>query len=97
MRSISQSIVHYFRVEKHMTLKDIGGMMGLSESFVSNVGKGKRSFTLVHLGKLEKHIGVPLPIILARVINVDDVSDKLKIGYECFRCFFEAIEQLKEF
>ena len=43
-----------------MTLRQIGALMGLQESFICRVRKGERDFTLQRLQKLETALGKPL-------------------------------------
>ena len=41
------------------SLKQIGALMGVGESFICRVRKGQRDLTLKHLVRLEKSLGEP--------------------------------------
>ena len=66
------------------TLKKIGEAVGCGESFVSMVGRGKRSFTLDHLTMLEKKLGVPVAILLLKSIDPKTVDMQLMPLYNQF-------------
>ncbi len=66
------------------TLKKIGEAVGCGESFVSMVGRGKRSFTLDHLTMLEKKLGVPVAILLLRSIDPEKLDKNLRPLYDQF-------------
>ncbi len=66
------------------TLKKIGEAVGCGESFVSMVGRGRRSFTLDHLTMLEKKLGVPVAILLLRSIDPKKLDKQLRPLYDQF-------------
>ncbi len=61
--SISSDLVRYLR-DGGMTLKQIGELILTSESFISRVGRGERSFTLEHMARFEKELGESVPVLL---------------------------------
>jgi transcriptional regulator with XRE-family HTH domain len=61
--TLSMALVEYFR-EQGRTLRDIGELVGLSESFISRVANGHRSFTIDHLEEFERRLGQPLAALL---------------------------------
>lgn len=82
--TISYDIVRYLQ-RQNLTLKEIGMMMGLGESFISRVLHKQRSFTLRDLSRLENAIGKPLPIILMEATETNSVPRELRKGYAAFR------------
>ncbi len=62
--SFSADLVAYLRDERHMTLRQIGGMIGVSESFISRVASGQRNFTLRHLDAFERQLGGSVSVLL---------------------------------
>jgi transcriptional regulator with XRE-family HTH domain len=85
--TLSSAIVRYLRAQG-CTLREIGKMLGLSESFISRVSKSQRSFTLDHLVKLEEVIGKALPVILLEATEPSTVPGKLRPVYEAFHNLF---------
>ena len=81
-KTLSSSIVAYLQKEKRMTLKQVGALMGLSESFVSHVRKGNRNFTIARLRELEKSLNQPLPLLFLATIDKKSIPKKLKPQYE---------------
>lgn len=61
--SLSADVVEYLRTVRDMTLKQIGDMLDLSESFISRVANKQRNFTQEHLERLERELGAPLPLL----------------------------------
>jgi len=82
--SISYDVVRYLQ-KQNMTLKEIGKLMGLGESFISRVLHKQRSFTLRDLSRLENAIGKPLPMILLEATEVNSVPKEFRKGYAAFR------------
>ena len=80
--TISRDIVDYLQTEEELSLKEIGDEMGLSKSFVSRVRQGSRNFTLEDLRRLEIARGEPLPVLLAKAINIDSVPHELRGKYK---------------
>ena len=62
--SLSADLVAYLRDSRGMSLRQIGELVDLSESYVSRVANGQRRFTLEHLDRFEKALGQPLPLLL---------------------------------
>lgn len=77
---LSAELVEYFR-RQGKTLREIGEMMDLGESFVSRVAKGKRRFTIDHLATLEKKLGKPLPLLLLETTPIESVPEDLRNLY----------------
>jgi transcriptional regulator with XRE-family HTH domain len=88
--TVSRDIVKYLRGQGR-TLDQIGKSMGLSESFVSRVLNGERSFTLKHLAKLEKVLKKPLPLILLESADPNSAPAELRTIYEAFRGVMAAL------
>jgi len=76
-----------------MTLREIGALMGLKESFICRVRKGERSFTLQRLQKLEAALDKPLTVILIEATPVESAPTKLKPLYAAFRGFLATLDQ----
>ncbi len=74
-----------------MTLKEIGALMGLKESFISRVRNGQRSLTLEHLARLEDALGKSLPAILVHATPLDSVPKKLRPMYQAFNDFLATL------
>lgn len=87
--TLSSEIVKYLQAQG-LTLKKIGEMLGLSESFISRVRRKQRSFTLDHLVKLEQATGRALPIILLEATEPDSVPVSLRPIYDGFRHLFRS-------
>ena len=79
-----------------MTLKNIGILIGLKESFISRVRNRQRSFTLEHLSKLEKALGKPLPIILIKAMPVESAPEELRTLYVASRDLLNTLGDLEE-
>ncbi len=62
--SLSADLVAHLRDTQGMSLRQIGELVDLSESYVSRVANGQRRFTLEHLDRFEKALGQPLPLLL---------------------------------
>lgn len=88
--SISQCVVEYY-LSQRMTMREIGGLMNLSESYISRVSKGTRNFTLEHLSRLEKKSGTPLPQLLVNAISPEYVPPKLRKFYKSFQGLMETL------
>ncbi len=88
--AISTRIVKHLHAQG-MTLKEIGALMGLKESFISRVGKGQRSLTLEHLTRLEDALGKSLPAILVHATPLDSVPKKLRPMYKAFNDFLATL------
>jgi len=77
-RTFSSEVVEYLR--KSRTLKEIGALIGLGESFISLVGRGERNFTVEHLIALEKSLNKPLPTLILEALQ-ESVSEDMKSQY----------------
>jgi transcriptional regulator with XRE-family HTH domain len=82
--TLSSDIVHYLQ-DEGKTLKEIGILMGLSESYISYVKSGSHKFTETRLKKLEKSLGKPLPLILLQAVNKQKIPKELKPQYEALK------------
>lgn len=82
-RVISSEIVKYLR--KRRRLNEISTMAGLSESFLSHIGKGERTFKLEHLLRLEKALGEPLPLLLLEATDEDSLTEEMRELYRSLR------------
>ncbi len=83
------ALVAYLR-EQGKTLRQIGEMVGLSESFVSRVAKGERSFTLDHLALFERRLGEPLSVLIMESVWARTIDAEHKPAYD------EALRVLRE-
>lgn len=88
--TVSKDIVKHLQ-KQGLTLRQIGQRMGLSESFISRVLNGKRSFTLKHLQRLEKAQKRPLPLILLESADPDGAPPEYRSLYEAFRGVIAAL------
>ena len=79
--SVSADIVEYLQ-QQGWSLKTIGSMVGVSESFVSRVKQKTRSFTISRLCKLEQKINLPLPLLLLQAIRQESVPKELRSHYQ---------------
>lgn len=78
--TISAKIIRQLQ-QDGMTLKQIGELIGRSESFISLVGKGKRSLTINRLLAIEKALGKPLPLMILEA-SKECLSGEMKHQYE---------------
>lgn len=85
--TLSSDIVKYLQ-QQGLTLRKVGDLLGLSESFISRVRKKQRSFTLDHLVRLEQATGRALPVILLEATQPSSVPDELRPIYDAFRGLF---------
>jgi len=82
--TLSSEIVSYLQ-SRGMTLRHIGKLAGLSESFVSRVANGHRSFTIRHLEALETELGRTLPALLLEAKSGAVPRDKRPMFDEALR------------
>lgn len=92
-RSFSRDVVQFLRNTR--TLKEIGRLIGRSESFVSLVGKGKRSLTINHLLKLEKVLGEPLPLIILEA-SKECLSNDMRPQYDALHKILKKSVKLRK-
>ena len=90
--TLSSDIVRYLQ-SQGLTLRTIGELLGLSESFVSRVRRRQRSLTLEHLAKLEQATGQALPMILLAATELDSVPAESRPVYEVFRNLFAQADE----
>jgi transcriptional regulator with XRE-family HTH domain len=93
--AISTRIVKHLHTQG-MTLKQIGSLMGVTESFISRVRNGQCSLTLEHLAKLEDALGKSLPEILVHSTPLDSVPRKLRKMYKAFDDFLATLAASEE-
>ena len=91
---LSSDIVRYLR-QNDRTLKDIADLTGLSESYVSRVGNGKRNFRIDHLVRLENALAKPLPLLLVEATKPDSLSKNMREFYHSLRKSFELSAKLR--
>ena len=87
---LSYSLVNYLRNQEGMTLKEIGQLIGVGESFVCLVANGKRNFTTDHISKLEKALGEPLVVILLKITPLSSIPAELR---PTFRKIFKVMKE----
>lgn len=85
---LSAALVAHLRRDGK-SLRQIGEMVGLSESFVSRVAKGERSFTIEHLALFEEALGEPLPALIMQAMWSHDLPARQQ------REFDAALELLR--
>ena len=74
--SLSADIILYLR-HLGMTLREVGDLIGLSESFMSRVANKKRSLTVEHLEGIAQAVDMPLPLLLSRAMSKQSVPKHL--------------------
>lgn len=87
--SLSTAIVQHLQHNRRMTLKQIGKLIGGSESFISRVATGQRNFTLPHLVALEEKLGESLPVLLLQARPAANLSPEQQEAFD------SALELLK--
>jgi len=90
----SAEIVEYLRGQGK-TLKEIGRLTGLSESYVSRVGQGDRNFRVDHLVRLEETLGAPLPLLLIEATAANSLPKSLSKAYEQLKKALKRSAQLR--
>jgi transcriptional regulator with XRE-family HTH domain len=88
--SLSSDLVWYLRHQQGKTLRQIGEMIAVSESYVSRVANGERNFTIEHLVMFERMLGQPLPILLLEAVW------KGRVPAESRGVFEKGVELLRE-
>lgn len=61
--TLSVRLVEWLK-QQGKSQKDVAGLLGVSESFISRVASGHRSLTIEHLAELEDRLKLPLPVLL---------------------------------
>ena len=92
--ALSRDIVKYLR-NKKKKLKEIGELTGLSESFISRVARGERTFRIEHLVQIERNLGRPLPLLLLEATELESLSGKLPELYKSLRTLLECSANLR--
>ncbi len=88
MSSLSTNIVLHLMQE--MTLKEIGKLAGLSESYISLVKSGQRNFTVDRLERIEKATKTPIPVMMLESIDPKKVHPSLKKKYTQLKKIIET-------
>jgi transcriptional regulator with XRE-family HTH domain len=78
------------------TLRQIGEMVGLSESFISRVARGERSFTLDHLSAFEQQLGEPLPVLLLQTMSRRDLTARQQATFDEALQLLRAIGEFRQ-
>lgn len=81
MRSLSALLIEYLRGQG-MTMREIGELIGVSESYISRVASGENNLTIDHLVSLERTLRRPLPLLLLEACRGQNVPAALKSHYE---------------
>lgn len=89
---ISRDVVQLM-VDRGMTLTEIGGLIGVSKSFISRVKSGQRSLTLDHLAKFERALGEPIPWLLMKAIPPESVTPELRPLYKATMKLLKPMER----
>lgn len=79
--SLSAKIVAFLRGQG-LTLKKIGQLAGVSESFLSRVARQERGFTIDHLQRLEEGLNQPLPYLLLKATPKESIPKELRGSYK---------------
>ena len=96
-RTISSDIVRFLQEKRGFTLKQIGNLMDLSESFICRVGLRQREFTLNDLLMFEKVLNYPLPLLILEARREESIPSELRIKYRILRVIFlEEWKRLKQ-
>ncbi|MDP2910581.1 MAG: hypothetical protein Q8N58_02240 [bacterium] len=93
--TLSSDIVRFLQKEKRFTLKQIGNLMNLGESFICRVGLQQREFTLKSLLILEKNLNCPLPLLILEARKEESIPSELKLSYKVLHALFLERRRLK--
>jgi transcriptional regulator with XRE-family HTH domain len=77
---ISADVVAFLRGQG-LTLKKIGQLAGVCESYVSRVARRERNFTVDHLYRIEQQLKKPLPVLLLESTPRESVPRNLRKFY----------------
>lgn len=91
---ISADMVAFLR-QQGFTLKKIGNLAGVCESYVSRVARGQRSFTVNHLYKIEQRLGKPLAVLLLESKPRESIPQDLRKFYDQARRLLHRTAQLR--
>lgn len=81
MRSLSTLLIDSLRGQG-MTMREIGELIGVSESYISRVASGENNLTIDHLVALERALRRPLPLLLLEACRNQNVPAALKSHYD---------------
>ncbi|MBN2210161.1 MAG: helix-turn-helix transcriptional regulator [Sedimentisphaerales bacterium] len=65
-----------------MTLKQIGQLIGVSESFISRVANRQRNFTTKHLIDFEAALGRPVALLLLSTTPRNSIPQNMRRAYD---------------
>lgn len=94
--SLSSSIIRNLQKQENMTLKQIGQLMNLSESFMSYVRNGTRSLTMARLRMLEKSLKRPLPLLFLEAVDKNSIPKSLQPQYKLLQQALNKSRQLRK-
>jgi len=77
---LSARIVCLLKDQSHMTLKEIGRLMILSESFISRVKHAKSTLTLDHLDLLARSLNLDLSVLVSD--QAPDLKRVIEAGWK---------------
>lgn len=80
--SLSRDLVTYLREQRGMSLRAIGELVGLSESFISRVARGERHLTDEHLARFETALGEPLAVLLLDAVDRSQIPEANRAMFE---------------
>lgn len=83
-RKLSADIINYLNRHEGKTFKQIGKLIGVSESDISHIGKGRHCLTVERLMELEKSLKKPLPVLFVEAMS-ESVTEEMKPAYEELR------------
>ena len=95
IRTPSGDVVNFLH-QRGRTFKEIGKLLKVSESYISRVARGERSFTVDNLGRLACVLGKTLPELLLLATPVETVPRRLRTNYKLFLKALKSTEELKE-
>jgi transcriptional regulator with XRE-family HTH domain len=90
----SAALVAYLR-NQGRNLREIGEMIGLSESFVSRVSNGERSFTIDHLAHFEQALGEPLPALIMQAMWAQDLPPRQQAEFDAALQLLRNLDQFR--
>lgn len=93
METVSVDVVRFLKESKHLSLTEIAQMIDVSQSFVSRVNSGGRSFTLHHLHALAEKMEIPLPLLVLISTREDSLSQSLALQLKIVKQAIGALNQ----
>jgi predicted XRE-type DNA-binding protein len=79
--SLSANIIQMLK-SRNLSYVQIGELLGVHKSFISQVANNKKNFTIDHLVKLEEKLGEPLPVLLLKAVRKESLSAGMKRLYD---------------